>query len=561
MLAGRRPFVGGTAASVIGAVVHKDPEPLKAPPSIAAIVRKCLQKSPDARYQSAKELRAALEAASTKPAVGIVPRTLAIIGAVVVVLGLLGFFYTRMPRAESTIGSIAVLPLEIKSSDPDAEYISDGITESVNNSLARLAGLKVVPHSIAMRYKGKSTELQKVGSELGVETLLVGHVLQRGDDLTVAVELDDVVNGKQLWGNRYNRKVSDLLAIQSDIAHEVSQRLRANVSASDRQQLAKGSTENSEAYQLYIKGKYHTSKFTKDEFRKGIEYFNQALEKDPKYGLAYSGLAYYYILQDDWYLSPNESASKAKAAAQKALDIDESNSDAHLALAMALQWYDWDWTGAEKEFKRAVELNPKSSDAAVLYSWLLAPMGRKEEAMAMAAQAQRADPLSLIGAFAPGSVSVFTRKWDRAIEQLRGAIDLDASYWLDHVFIGRSYEAQKKLEAAMAAFQAALKLDSDHAEIWSALGHAYAVSGNKPEARKILAKLQNPAALSYVAPYNVAVVYAGLGEEDAAFMWLERAFSQRSYYLPIYLVTDSRLHDLHDDRRFMDLRRRIGLPQ
>jgi tetratricopeptide (TPR) repeat protein len=179
----------------------------------------------------------------------------------------------------------------------------------------------------------------------------------------------------------------------------------------------------------------------------------------------------------------------------------------------------------------------------------------------MAAQGQHADPLSLIGAFAPGSISVFTRKWDRAIEQLRGAVDLDASYWLDHVFIGRSYEAQNKLAPAMAAFQAALKLDSDHAEIWSALGHAYAVSGNKPEARKTLAKLQDPAGLSYVAPFNVAVVYAGLGEDDAAFLWLERAFSQRSYYLPIYLVTDSRLDDLHGDRRFTDLRRRIGLPQ
>jgi TolB-like protein/Flp pilus assembly protein TadD len=543
---------------VIGAVVHKNPEPLKAPPSIAAIVRKCLQKSPDARYQSAKELRVALEAASTKPAAGIAPRTLATIGAVVVVLGLLGFFYTRMSRAENAIGSVAVLPLEIQSSDPDAEYISDGITDSVNDSLARLAGLKVVPHSIALRYKGKSPELQKIGAALGVETLLVGRILQWGDDLTIAVELDDMVNGKQLWGDRYNRKVSDLRAIQSEIAREVSQRLRANLSASDRQQLAKGSTENSEAYQLYLKGKYHTSKFTKDEFRKGIEYFNQALEKDPKYGLAYSGLAYYYILQDDWYLSPNESASRAKAAAQKALDIDPSNSDAHLALAMALQWHDWDWTGAEKEFKRAVELNPKSPDAAVLYSWLLSPTGRKDEAISMAAQAQRTDPLSLIGAFGPGSISVFTRQWDRAIEQLRGAIHLDATYWLDHVFIGRAYEQQNQIPQALAAFQAALKLDSDHAEIWSALGHAYAVSGNKPEARKILAKLQDPAALSYVAPYNVAVVYAGLAEKDAAFTWLERAFSQRSYYLPIYLVTDSRLDELHGDRRFTDLKRRMA---
>ena len=227
------------------------------------------------------------------------------------------FFFLRTPRGEGEINSIAVLPLDIKSTDPDAEYISDGITESVNNSLAGLPGLKVVPHSAALRYKGKSAEIQKVGAALGVQVVLTGRIVQRGEDLTVAVELDDIGKGKQLWGDRYNRKVADLLAIQSEIAREVSQQLRGHLSTEDQRKLARGSTENSEAYQLYLKGKYHTSKFTKDEFRKGIDYFNQALAKDPNYGLAYSGLAYYYILQDDWYLAPNESASRANPSSSR----------------------------------------------------------------------------------------------------------------------------------------------------------------------------------------------------------------------------------------------------
>jgi serine/threonine protein kinase/Tfp pilus assembly protein PilF len=558
MLAGRRAFSGGSPAAVLGAVVHKEPEPLAAPPALAAIVRKCLAKSADARFQTATELRQALEVVSIEAASVLNRRTLAVIAGLLAVAGLALFFFLRAPRE---ISSIAVLPLEIKSTDPDAEYISDGITESVNNSLAGLPELKVIPHSVALRYKGKSPEIQKAGAQLGVQVVLTGRIVQRGEDLIVAVELDDIGKGKQLWGDRYNRKVADSLAIQSEIAREVSQRLRGHLSKDDQRKLARGSTENSEAYQLYLKGKYHTSKFTKDEFRKGIDYFNQALAKDPNYGLAYSGLAYYYILQDDWYLAPNDSASRAKAAAQKALKIDDSNAAAHLALAMVSHWYEWDWAAADREFKRALQLSPKNGDTYGLYAWYLAVMGRKEEAIATAAQGQSVDPLSLLANFAPGSISVFTRRWDLAIHQLRGAIDLDATYWLDHIFLGRAYEQQNKLPDAFAAFENARKLDQDHAEIWSALGHAYALSGNSAETQKVLDRLQDPKALSYVAPYNVAIVYAGLGNSNQTFAWLERAYQQRSYYLPVYLTTDARLDGLHADPRFLELRRRIGLAE
>ena len=317
MLAGRRAFKGGSAAATIGAIVHKTPAPLNAPPAIEAIVLKCLSKSPENRFQTATDLRQALEGASTSGesiVSGIGKHKLAMAAAAgLLVIGAIGFGFYLKGSGTGAIDSIAVLPLDIRSNDTDADYISDGITESVNNSLARLPGLKVIPHSVALHYKGKPMDGQKIGGELRVQAVLTGRVAQRGDDLTVNVELDDVRKGRQLWGEQYNRKVADLLAVQSDIAREVSQRLRSQLSAADRQKLAKGSTDNPEAYQLYLKGKYYTNKFTKDGFLKGIDYFDQAIAKDPNYELAYSGLAYNYINQDDWFIRPNEAGMPGRS--------------------------------------------------------------------------------------------------------------------------------------------------------------------------------------------------------------------------------------------------------
>jgi eukaryotic-like serine/threonine-protein kinase len=543
MLSGRRAFTGGSTAATIGAVVHKDPEALNAPPGIKAIVQKCLAKSPDQRFQTAAGLCLALEGASAKSGFQIGWRAIAIAGGagLVAVCALAASFYLKTSQTPGQIESIAILPLDIRSNDTDADYISDGITESVNNSLAKLPGLKVVPHSVALHYKGKTAESQKIGETLGVQALVTGRIAQRGGDLTIGIELDDVRNGKQLWGEQYNRKVADLLSLQQDIAKEISQRLRLHLSAADQQKLATGSTDNPEAYQAYLKGKYFTNKFTKDDFQKGIDQFKQAIAKDPNYELAYAGLAYNYINQDDWFIRPAVAAPAAREAAKRALTIDDSDSDAHLSLAIETQWYEWDWPAAEREFKRAIELNPKNSDAYGYYSWYLAPMARNDEAISAARQGQLADPLSLLANFVPGSIFVFTRQPDRAIEQLRGAINLDSNYWFDHCYLGRAFEQKGQMPQAIAAFQQALKLEKDNTEIWSGLGHAYAVSGNKAEAQKVLDHLRELSASSYVAPYNVAVIYAGLGEKDLAFTWLGRAFDERSYLLAVYLTTDSRL--------------------
>jgi serine/threonine-protein kinase len=562
MLAGRRAFAGSSAAAIIGAIVYKDPPPLSAPPALQVIVRKCLEKSPDARFQSATDLRLALAGASTRGIPRGKLRTVAlVIAAVAVLIGLIGagvyLIRTRAPHNDS----IVVLPLQNQSNDPDADYISDGITESINNSLARLPNLKVVPHSVASRYKGNAVDVQKVGEQLGVASVLTGSVAQRGNNVRVNVELDDVRDGKQRWGQQYNRKLDDLLAVQSDIAHEVSQRLGAHPSAEIEQRMTKGSTGNPEAYQLYLKGKYYTNKLTRDGLTKGIDYFNQAIAIDPNYGLAYNGLAFNYINQDGWYLPPREAGPKAKQAAEKALAIDPNDGGAHLALAIESQWYEWNWPVAERQFKRAIELTPNEPEPHGYYSWLLAPMGRGAEALAEARQAQQAAPLTSLGNFFVASILVFTQQWDPAMQQLKSDIELDPNFWFDHCYLGRTYEAKGQMVEAIAEFQRALAIDNENPEIWSGLGHAYALSGNRKEAEKVLEHLKEPSARTYLAPYSIAIVYAGLGDKDQVFSWLDRAYKERSYFLAVYLTTDSRLDGLHADPRFVELKQRVGFPE
>ena len=624
MLTGCVPFAGETPTETISLILQREPPPLSryssdVPNELERIVSKTLTKNREERYQTAKDLlidlrnlkrklevdaeidrtaspdlvvppsgRSATGATTSSPesaaqsthatfsaeyfVSGLRQHKLAALMALVVLIlvgGAIGvsiylyarnYMYARNTKG-GPIESIAVLPFEIHSNDAEANYISDGITESIINSLTRLPNLKVIPRSVAFRYKGKMADPQKIGDELRVHAILFGHMEQRGDNLTISVELDDIRDGKQLWGEQYNRKLADLLTVQKDIANEISQRLRLQLTADERRKLVRGSTENPEAYQLYLKGKYYTSKFTKEGMEKGIQYFNQAIATDPNYALPYAGLAQYYIVAVDWFMSPHDSMPRAREAARKALAIDDTLADAHHSRGEVAHFYEWDWTTAEIEFKRAIELNPNDSGPHESYSWLLLDTGRPDEAIAEGKRAVQIDPVSPEANTYLGIDYVFARRYDEAIDQLRKTVELDRNYWYAHNILGRAYEASGKLPEAIAEFQRALELENSVAENWCNLGHAYAQAGQRSEAEKIIARLKKSSQQNYVPPYNMATIYAGLGDKDKAFDWLNRAYDERSDNLVLFIKVDPQMDNLRSDSRFGELLRRIGLPQ
>ncbi len=501
------------------------------------------------------------QAAKPRENVGSRQRQLAVVGiAVLILIG--GFFGYRYFAPTKQIESIAVMPFVNESGNADVEYLSDGMTETLISSLTRLPNLSVKARSSVFRYKGKEIETKTIGKELNVQAILNGRVVQRGDQLTLSLELVDVATENAIWSQQYTRKQTDLVLLQTEIVHDVSSKLKSKLSGADLAKVEKNYTANAEAYQLYLKGKYSANKFTKKGFQQSIDYFNQAIALDPNYSSAYSGLAYAYILLDDWFELPSESAPKARETAKKALAINEEDVDAHVVLGMVAHWYDWDWVTAEREFKRSLELNPKNTDSYTYYAFFLAAMGRDDEARAIARQGLQVDPLSSGTNFGIAATLVFSHRWDEAIEHLRKAIELDPNYWFHHSYLGRSYEQKGMMLEAIAEFKLALGLDDQQSENWAGLGHAYAVSGKKAEAQKMIDEMIKRSSQNiYVAPYNVAVIYAGLGEKDKAFEWLERAYSDRAYYLSVYLTTDERLDSLHSDPRFKDLVRRMGLPE
>jgi len=452
------------------------------------------------------------------------------------------------------------MPFVNASNNTDVEYISDGLTESLINSLSQLPNLSVKARSTMFRYKGKDVTPQQVGSELSVEAVLNGRVVQRGDQLTLSVELVNTKTGNQVWGQQYNRKLSDLLSVQSQVATDVSQKLRQNISGEDRQKLNKGSTTNPEAYQLYLKGNYFASRYSKEGSQKGIEYFNQAIAADPSYALAYNGLAYYYIVANEWYLAPREGMPKARESAKKALAIDETLAGAHATLGVVLDWHDWNFPEAEREYKRAIELDPKDPRSRQFYSWYLAERGRVDEAITEAKRAQELDPISPEQGIYLGQVLLFVRRYDEAVDVLRKTVELDDTFWLSHSFLGRAYEQKGRLPEAIAELKRAVQLEPAAAESRSVLGHVYALSGNKVEALKVLDELKEMSQTAYVPPYNIAIVYAGLGDKDQAFAWLDRAYDDRSGYMT-WLTTDPQLDSLRSDPRFDDLKRRVGFTQ
>jgi TolB-like protein len=459
------------------------------------------------------------------------------------------------------IDSLAVLPFINVGADPNAEYLSDGITENLINSLSQLPRLRVVPRSTAFRYRSRDLDLPKIGRELTVRAILTGRVVQRGDTLNIQTDLVDVAGDSQLWGHQYTRAFADLVTVQEEIATAVTDKLRLRPTTDEKKRLTKRHTENAQAHQLYLKGQYCWNGRTAETLQRGAEYFQQAIDKDSAYGLAWAGLADCLSLYGFYGAgSPREVAPKAKQAALMAVRIDDTLTEAHTALGWIKVSYDWDWAGGERELQRAIDLNPRGGAAQSRYAAYLEAVGRVDEAIAENQRAREREPLSLIIGALRGRTFLHARRYDRAIRELGECLDLDPNFAQAHLYLGWAYEEQRKYEEALAELQKGFTLSGGESEMAGALGHAYAVSGKSVEAEKALLMLMERSAQHYVAPFDVALIHLGLGAKDSAFEWLEKAYEDHSTWL-IWLKVDPRFDTIRDDPRYRDLLRRMRIPE
>jgi DNA-binding winged helix-turn-helix (wHTH) protein/TolB-like protein len=448
-----------------------------------------------------------------------------------------------------SIESIAVLPFVNEASDTDAEYFSDEITESLINNLSQLPKLRVVPRGMVLGYKGRETDPRKVASDLNVRAVLAGRVHRRGDMLSIQVDLIDAANVSQVWGKHYDRKVSDILLVQEDISRDIFENLRLKLSVEEQKQL--------EAFSLYLKGRNSWNKRTEDGLLQGIEYFRSAIEVDRDYALAYAGLADCYNMLVVYGISqPREAFPKAKEAATKALSIDGALAEARTSLAFIEHRWDWAREEAERDFQLAIKSKPGYAPAHQWYSSYLVAMGRFDEAIAEAKRAEELEPLSFISNSHLGWILYLAGRYDEAIEHCKRLLDVDPNFFPARRYLGLAYEQKGMYSEAIDQFQRGVKLSGSPLML-SLLGHAYAVSGKKSEARGILVELDQQKQ-RYVSPYTIATIYAGLGEKDQAFKWLEKAFEDRDIWL-MNLKVDPLFAGLRSDQRFEGLIQRTGL--
>ena len=483
--------------------------------------------------------------------------------AVLVLVG--GFFGYRYFKSTSTeqINSIAVLPFENRSGNADTDYLSDGLADSLIYRLSQLPNLKVSPTSSVMRYKGKETDVAQIAKELKVDAVMSGRLVQRGDDLTISVQLIDSRTEKLIWAEQYDRKMSDLLATQREIATAITQKLQLKLAGDDAKGITKRYTDNNEAYQLYLKGRYHYAKRTKDDLQKGIEYFQQAVRLDPNYALAYAMIADSYIIMPAYpYMSPKEAFPQAKAAARKALEIDPTLTEAHMAMACSVGLFDRNWAEAERGLKRAIDLDPKNSLAHLRFAICsYVPTGRMDEAIRETELAIELDPLNLVnGSNLVWNYMLAGRNAD-ALAQGKKVYDLEPDFVLGRYHLGLAYNANGMYKEAIALTEKSLQADPANQGRLQVAGYAYARSGRRNEANAIIARFKEISKTQYVMSFFVATIYAGLGEKDAAFVELEKGYEQHDWQMSAVLKKEPMLDPLRGDPRYKDLLKRMNLPE
>ncbi|MEK6322621.1 MAG: protein kinase [Acidobacteriota bacterium] len=617
MVTDKVPFEGPSASDVIASILTKEPPPLsryspEVPAELERVVTKSLEKDKEERYQVVKDLlldlkrlkqrlefeaeqersgrpnaigQAPVKTSGGQAAIGTANKSApstaevgaahtsvsvkylvseikrhpkACVLALVVTVTMLSAigYWAWGGKAGQAIGSIAILPMTNAGGDINSEYLSDGITENIINSLSQLSGLKVMARTTAFRYKGKDIDAQAAGRELNVDAVMTGKVIQHGETLIVQADLVNVADGTQIWGDKYNRKLSDILEVQEDIARRISEKLRLRLTGEERERLAKPPTENTEAYQLYLKGRYHLYR-QEGDVKKAFNYFEQAIANDPSYALAYAGLAdsYAEFQRTGINLLPaHEAMPKAKQAAMKALELDEQLAEAHISLAQIKEGYEWDWAGAEREYKRAIELNPNLARVHHEYGAYLSMLGRHKESIAELKRALEIDPLDLDANTELGYRLFVARQYDQAIEQFRKALDMDPNSPEAHNGLGWVYERKGMYQEALAELSKISLSEYNRAMF----GWVYASSGRKSDAHKVIGELVAQSQKRYISPYLIALIYARLGEKDQTIQWLEKAYENRDNWM-VWIKVDPGLDFLRSDPRFTDLLQRVGL--
>jgi len=582
MATGQQAFMGNTTGVITDGILNRAPIPAgrvntEVPPKLEETINKALEKDRKLRHQTASDLRADLQrlkrdsdsahlaARSTAvPFAGARPWwrgkvALGVGGTALAALLALGTWYGAFHTRGEAINSLAVLPFANMGGNPETEYLSDGVAESLIDSLSQLPGLKVTSWSGVSRYKGKDMDPRAAGRELSVRAVLTGRIVQRGDKLSISAELVEVDDNSHLWGGQYNRTLADALQVQQEIAHQIAGKLRLRLDNQQMAQMTKHQTGNPEAYQLYLKGRFYASKGTAEGIDKGIDYLHQAIALDPKYALPYAGIAFSYNWASDWLLPPVEAMPKAKEAARRAVELDDSLAEANVELGNVAAWYDYDWPLAEREFKRALELSPNYAAAHEFYSVFLMMVGRIDEGLEEARRAEALDSVSPEISYILGYDLYLAHRYDQAITQLHKSLDLDSSYWPAYYPLVPALEQQGRFSEAIATLKVARAIEDASLVLQAELVRAYALSGQRTEAQQELLELLSRAKRSHVSGYILATVYTALGDKAQAFAQLQRAYEQRSFFLAL-IKDDPELDSLRSDPRFEEVLHRMNFP-